>query len=221
MAKPRVNKTEDPRPEKARRAESVYADELYCFDYLKRVRRVMVWLSIATVLAISAAWTAWSTRPEPQYFLVENGRVLDNVPVKQPMGNSAQVSSWASEELRSVFSFDFVHYKEQIESRKTSFTSQGWEAFLAALQDSKFIQSVRENRQVVSATPTSAPRVVAEGELDGRYAWKIEQDFVFTFYAGTQVQSQNVKISATVVRVPTYENPSGLGIHQLIQESRR
>lgn len=221
MAKPKDTKNEELRPEKSRRAESIYADEIYCFDYLKRLRRIMVWLVVATVLAIGAAWSAWTTRPQPQYFLVENGRVLDSVPVKLPMGNSAQVSSWASEELRSVFSFDFVHYKEQIEERKTSFTSQGWEAFLAALQDSKFIQSVRENRQVVSATPTSAPRVVAEGELDGRYAWKIEQDFVFTFYAGTQVQSQNVKISATIVRVPTYENPSGLGIHQLIQESRR
>lgn len=208
-------------PEKARRAESVYADEVYCFDYLKRMRRIMVWMALACVLAIGAAWTAWTTRPQPQYFLVQDGRVLENIPVKQPIGNSAQVSSWLSGELRSIFSFDFVHYKEQLESHKTSFTPQGWDAFLRALQDSKFIQSVRENRQVVSATPTSAPRVIAEGELGGRYAWKIEQDFVFTFYAGPRTQSQNVMISATIVRVPTSENPAGLGIHQLIQESRR
>ena len=206
---------------KPRHPESVYADEMYCFDYLKRMRRIMVWLSLAMVLAIGAAWTAWTTRPQPQYFLVQDGNVLENVPVTQPISNSAQVSSWVSSELRSIFSFDFVHYKEQLESHKTSFTSQGWSAFLTALQDSKFIQSVRESRQVVSATPTSAARVVAEGELGGRYAWKIEQDFVFTFHAGPHTQNQSIMITATIVRVPTYENPSGLGIHQLIQESKR
>jgi intracellular multiplication protein IcmL len=185
------------------------------------MRRIMVWLVLATFLAIGAAWTSWTVRPQPQYFLVQDGKVLPDVPIKQPVGNSAQVASWASEEMRSIFSFDFVHYKAQIESRKTSFTSQGWSSFLRALQDSKFAQSVQENRQVVSAVPTSAPRVIAEGQLEGRYAWKIEQDFVFTFYAGQQVQSQTVKISATIVRVPTSENPAGLGIHQLIQESKR
>lgn len=208
-------------PEKARCVESVYASEVYCFDYLKRMRRIMVWLALALVLAVGAAWTAWTTRPQPQYFLVQDGKVLENIPVKQPISNSSQVSSWVSSELRSIFSFDFVHYKEQLESHKTSFTAQGWGAFLTALQDSKFIQSVRENRQVVSATPTSAARVIAEGELGGRYAWKIEQDFVFTFHAGPRTQNQSVMITATVVRVPTYENPSGLGIHQLIQESKR
>lgn len=208
-------------PEKTRQVESIYADEVYCFDYLKRMRRIMIWLVLASILAIGAAWTAWTTRPQPQYFLVQDGNVLENAPVKQPISNSAQVSSWVSTELRSIFSFDFVHYKEQLEGHKTSFTRQGWDAFLLALQDSKFIQSVRENRQVVSATPTSAARVVAEGELGGRYAWKIEQDFVFTFHAGPRTQNQSVMITATVVRVPTYENPSGLGIHQLIQESKR
>jgi intracellular multiplication protein IcmL len=216
-----LNSKRSQKKEKARQAEALYAEEVYCFDYLKRLRRVMVWLVFTTLLAIGAAWTAWTTRPEPQYFLVQDGKVLNNVPVKQPISNSAQVSSWVSEELRNIFSFDFVHYKEQLESHKTSFTRQGWDAFLLALQDSKFVQAIRENRQVVSATPTSAPRVVAEGELDGRYAWKIEQDFVFTFYAGPRTQNQSVTISTTIVRVPTYENPSGLGIHQLIQESKR
>lgn len=221
MSQNNGKKVQKGREDKARHHESVYAAEVYCFDYLKRLRRIMVWLVAATLLAIGAAWTAWSTRPAPQYFLVQDGKVLSNVPVSQPISNSAQVSSWVSEELRNIFSFDFVHYKEQLESHKTSFTRQGWGAFLKALEDSKFVQAVRENRQVVSATPTSAPRIVAEGELDGRYAWKLEQDFVFTFYAGPRTQNQSVMISTTIVRVPTYENPSGLGIHQLVQESKR
>ncbi len=206
---------------KARNPESIYAEEVYCFDYLKRMRRILAWLVITCLVAVAASWTAWTTRPAPQYFMVQDGKVLNNAPISVPVNNSAQVSAWVSTQIREIFSFDFVHYNSQIESHKSNFTGEGWLAFLNAMQDSKLVQSVRENRQVVSATPTSSARVLAEGNLNGRYAWKVEQDFVFTFYAGQQVQNQNVKVSVTVVRVPTYENPSGLGIQQLIQESSR
>lgn len=201
--------------------EEIYYQELLATENVRILRRLLYWMILFCILVTGVVYVAWTTRPQSEYQVIQDGKVLPNVPISQPINNSAQAAAWLGEELRSIFSFDFVHYKEQVESHKISFTLDGWTAFLAALNDSKFVQSVRENRQVVSATPTSAPRVVAEGTLGGRYTWKIEQTFLFTFYAGQQSQSQQVKISATVVRVPTYENPSGLGIQQLIQESTR
>lgn len=202
---------------KIRQAESVFAEEIYCFDMLKKMRRVLVMAITASVIAMVIAFLAWTTRPRAQYLVIQDGKILQDKPITQAINNSDQVATWTSNQLQEIFTFDFVHYRDQIESHKMSFTHEGWIAFLKALKDSKLPQSVKEERQVVSSIPTSAPRVMAEGVFNGRYAWKIEQDFLLTFYTGNVSQTQNIKMNVLVVRVPTYENPSGVGIQQLIQ----
>lgn len=80
------------------------------------------------------------------------------------------------------------------------------------------IETVTENRQVISATPRGAPTILAEGLLpNGVYRWEVEIPMLVTYELGQTKRSDNKTVRLVIVRVPKLESPNGVGIEQWIQ----
>lgn len=188
-------------------------------DGYRKMQTITAISAAASLAAVLIAGIAIFAKPAPKFFATDReGRIIPLVPLNQPYQNSGAVLGWASEAIMKTFSMDFVHYRRSLNESREYFTEDGWNGFLQAMQDSGVGPSMKEQKQVVSATPTDAAVIVGQGELRGSYTWKIKQPFLITFSTNTESRSQKVVVSLTVLRVPTTVNAKGLGIQQIIME---
>ena len=79
------------------------------------------------------------------------------------------------------------------------------------------IETVNENRQVLTAIPRSAPTILAEGLMpNGVYRWEVEMPLQITYELGQSRRSDSLNIRLVIVRVPKLESANGVGIEQWI-----
>lgn len=157
-------------------------------------------------------------QPENRYFATtEDGRLIPMVPLSQPNLSTPALMSWSAQASTEVMNFGHHDFRRRLQEASRHFTRQGWESFTQALQESRYIDRIVKNRQVITAAPQGAPILKEEGLVLGRYQWIVEIPMVLTFQAGSKSQTVSFIVRLVVVRVPRLESPSGVGIAQWIQ----
>lgn len=175
----------------------------------------IVGLIIAFILFIAF------TEPKNNYFATtEDGRLVPLVPLASANLSHPALISWSSQAVTDVMTFGFHDFRRRLQESSRYFTRGGWGSFTEALNNSGLIDSVKNNRQVLTAVPISAPIIRSEGVLDGRYQWEIEVPLRINVQFGqtSRVISQTIRL--TIVRVSRLENPSGIGIEQWVAFQR-
>jgi intracellular multiplication protein IcmL len=156
-------------------------------------------------------------QPENRYFATtEDGRLVPMVPLSEPNLSVPALMSWSAQAATEVMTFGFNDYKRRLQQASRNFTRLGWVSFTAALEKSRIIEMVEANQQVVSAAPASAPVLISEGLVNGRYQWQVQIPLVVTYQAGASVRSDKLMVTLLLVRVPKLESPNGIGIEQWI-----
>ena len=109
-----------------------------------------------------------------------------------------------------------MFYRRRLQEASRNFTRRGWESFTKALQQSRIIEMVEVNQQVVTAAPRGAPIISSEAVVQGRYQWIVELPMILTYQSGSLTRSDNVMVTIVIVRVSRLESPNGVGIEQWI-----
>ena len=157
-------------------------------------------------------------QPENRYFATtEDGRLIPMVALNEPNLSRPALLSWAAQASTEVMTFGHHDYRRRLQEASRNFTNSGWASFTKALENSRLIESMEANRQVLTAAPRGAPILREEGIVNGRYQWILEIPMLLSFEAGSLVKNQNVLVTLVVVRVPRLESPSGVGIAQWVQ----
>lgn len=157
------------------------------------------------------------TKPPPVTFTVGNEwRIQDPVPLDQPYHPLADVLQWISEVLPNSFDFDFQNYNEQLQKAQHNFTAKGWEKFLAQLNVYANYNSVQTNKLFIDGAPGSAPSVINQGLILGRYGWWIEMPIRIRYSGNNRSFTDELKLRILIVRVPTLNNLAGIGIDDVI-----
>jgi len=154
--------------------------------------------------------------PTRTYFATtEDGRVVPMMPLSQANLSKPALLSWAAQAASETMTFGFHDYRRRLQESSRHFTRGGWGSFTKALQDSGMIETITENRQVISATPRSAPTILAEGLMpNGVYRWEVEMPMLITYELGQTRRSDSMNIRLVIVRVPKLESTNGVGIEQ-------
>jgi len=122
---------------------------------------------------------------------------------------------WASKAAVAAYTFDFVNYDKQASLVRPYFTDAGWNDYVRSI--SGLIQTIKQNQLLVNGVVSGTPVISNQGDLTGRgYVWRVQMPFLVTYQSseGTSKKSFNVAIS--IIRVPTWKNPSGIGIDQFV-----
>jgi len=154
--------------------------------------------------------------PTKTYFATtEDGRVVPMIPLSQANLSKPALLSWAAQAASETMTFGFHDYRRRLQESSRHFTRGGWGSFTRALQDSGIIETVTKNRQVISATPRSAPTILAEGLMpNGVYRWEVEMPILVTYELGQSKRNDSMNIRLVLVRVPKLESANGVGIEQ-------
>lgn len=155
-------------------------------------------------------------RPLPQFSAVAlNGQEMQIVAANEPNLLPDTLIRWASKAAVAAYTFDFVNYNKQAALARPYFTDAGWADYSASIRG--LIQTIRQNQLLVNGVVSGAPVISNQGYLEGQgYVWRIQIPFLVTYQSSDGISKKSYTVSITIAKVPTWENPAGIGIDQFV-----
>ena len=159
--------------------------------------------------------------PPPKFFATTiNGRITPLFPLNDPNQSDAAVLQWSAQAATAAFSYNFVNFRDALQSSSEYFTADGWTQFVKALKDSNNLDAVKAKKLIVSSVPERSPVILKKGLLDGRYTWRVQVPLLVSYQSASEFIKNSVVIRLTIQRVSTLNSPRGIGISQFVVETK-
>lgn len=188
-------------------------------DGFRNLIRIVI-LQAVVIIGLIFALTVYMTtsKPSDRYFATTaDGRIMQLVSLDRPNMNTSALMSWATQAVSETMTFGYHDYQRRLQQSSRHFTRRGWESFASALQRAKIIESIQANSQVVTTEPRSAPTLENQGVINGKYRWLLRLPIRVTYKSGaTQARVDNLNVALVIERVPSLENPAGVGIESWV-----
>lgn len=155
--------------------------------------------------------------PMPKYFATSiDGRITPLSALNEPNQADSAVLQWANQAAIAAFTYNFVNYRQELQSSSGFFTAEGWQQFLSALEQSNNLDAVKAKKLIVSAVATRAPIILQKGLLNGRWSWRVQMPLLVTYQSASEFSQQNNVVTMLITRVSTLNSPRGIGISQFV-----
>jgi intracellular multiplication protein IcmL len=216
--------SDTPKPPVAPTPEVIEKAEHRFFFYKDGFRILLVVVPVMTACLVAltfAVITALSRTPEPRYFAVEQGKLIEMAPVNRPYVKPGDMNQWLARAITDIYMLDFQHYRQRIEHNAQYFTPGGFAQYRDSLEQSGRMKTIIDGWFVAAAVVESAPIIIEEGVLpDGRYHWRFRLPIKVDYISKThRIPTQRLMLTVTVVRVNSWENPFAIGISQIIERN--
>lgn len=151
--------------------------------------------------------------PQDRYFATSpTGVTRPLVGLAQPNVGRDAMLLWASAATTEVLTFGFNDVDERFAKAQRLFSPAGWKTFAEVLQKSRLLRDMMAQQHIMTAIPTGPPILLGEGMVDADYVWILDVPMILTIRAGDQKLNGRTRVRLTIVRLPTAENPMGVGI---------
>jgi len=188
--------------------------------------RIATALLVILLVSIAGNVALIDRPPQFRYVLTNtDGKVFPQVPLGQPNHEDQFIVDWTIDAVTRLYSFDFVNFRQQFQEAQKNMTAVGWESFEQAMKVSGNFNAVIGNSYVTTAVPTGPGRVTKKGDIDGRFAWKVEFPMLISYRSSAKdakgnfrVTNQPLSMTVTVIRQPVFLNPAGLGVRAIVAE---
>ena len=153
--------------------------------------------------------------PEDRYYAMSfDERRMPLSGLHDPSTNVNALLGWVSQAATQVLTFGFNDINQRFTASRIYFTDIGWESFFRAMQKSSLLKNILGQQQIMTAIAKGVPTIQYSGLRKGEYVWDIVVPVILTVRIGGETKTASPRLIVTVRRVPTSENPSGLGIEQ-------
>ena len=194
--------------------------EPFVDEYKSKI--VMITLSLlAALISIGVFYVfAKKIRTPELLFVPIQGEVYHINSMILPNQSKEAVKSWAREAVEKTYTFDFRNVGKSLTEAEPYFTHDAWPIFKKTLTNSQLIASVEKNKLEVNVVAQIDPQIefsaIDKSSKDKEeFAWKLIIPVTLSFSGDIPTENQDMIIRVTIVRVPTVENPKGLGVVQM------
>lgn len=199
------------------------ADHGFYQKYYKWGLRSLLISMTVFVIAVGAVLYLLAHRPLPEFMAVQrDGKRLVLIPYKSPNLLPGTIIRWSSKAAVLAYTFNFVNYDEALQDARPYFTQAGWDNFRASMNG--VINTVVSNQLFVSSVVSGIPVISNQGYITADrsvYAWRVQIPFLVNYTTGDgNVTKYRFYVVLTLVRVPTSDNPQGIGIDQFVMVQR-
>ena len=197
----------------------VVRNEFYRDGYRTLLKIALVEGVAIIILLLAMLLIVRNNDPVDRFFATtSDGRLVPMVALDEPNLSTPALMSWTAQAATETMTFGFNDYRRRLQEASRNFTRVGWASFTTALERSRIMEMVEANQQVVTAAPSSAPVLVSEGIVNGRYQWQVEVPMIINYQAGSQVRAARIVLTLLIVRVSKLESPNGVGIEQWVEQ---
>ena len=179
-------------------------------------------LSIVVIIVLSGMLYYLVKKPtQPIYFVADKvGRLLPDMPLQVPNMSADDVAAWVTHAMESTFSYDYINYREQLQSAQVYFTDYGWNKYMDGLKATNNLVALEQRKFIITAQVIGKPKLVVQGLLSHTYAWKFEVPLLVTYlpppYDGKSQFQNPLLLTVIVQRQKILSSNMGLGIVQMI-----
>ncbi|EBQ5112759.1 conjugal transfer protein TraM, partial [Salmonella enterica] len=160
----------------------------------------------------------WKAANPPQSVIAsDNGRIIPLPTINDPVYSDADIIDYGARHIREDFTLDFVHYREQINARRDSFSTEGFTSYYNALVNSNILANIRDKKMNLSVL-TSTGVINSKGVLDnGAYAWRLQYPITLRLNGQTSsLPPQNFTLVQIVTRADPRLKKDGLEVIQVV-----
>lgn len=200
-------------------AMSAILRNMRVFTLLLIVAVVLVYIHLAQLL-----WARFVKFPETAFLGTTDAQsVCAPIGLDEPMVADAVARDFAVTAIRTIQTYDWTSWRDQINSSTSSFmTLEGRNNYRLSVSEWGIIKDVVQKYQNATATQRGAAVITRQGatqQPDGtsRYEWEITIPMTLIYRNSQDRRSENRDFYATVVR--TYKsplNPKGIAIGRLV-----
>lgn len=157
-------------------------------------------------------------KPLPSFnAIAPGGRAMQLKSYNEPNLLPNTIIKWASKAAVAAYTFDFVNYNKQIANARPYFTASGWKDYQVSVY--KLLQDIAQKQLFVNSVVAGTPIISNQGTLPGMgYVWRVQLPFLVTYQSSERVSRQHFYVMITIVKVPTRDDPAGIGIDQFIMK---
>ena len=170
-------------------------------------------LIVALVVGFLLYFTFFAP-PAMRYFAaLPTGQIIPMVSLDRPVDTDPVVLGWTADAASEIMTFNYRDYNERVGGARRFFTDNGWASFTEALRKSDYIQTVTNNKQMQSAVPREAPRIINRCTTScNPYFWEIQMPLLINVESQDKKANSDRMLTLTVVRVSPVKNPAGIQI---------
>lgn len=185
----------------------------YRSGYRWLLRCVGILNIVILCLTMFTAFYFYTSVPEDRFFAqIYTGSKMPVQGLEEPNINTQTLLNWAATAATEIMTFGFHDIDKRFETSRLYFSPQGWESFKTAMIKSGIVENADQYQQIITSIPESSPTLVSEGIIDHKYGWVVDMRIVMTIRAGEKQATQLLNVRLAIVKMPTSENPMGLGI---------
>ncbi len=185
-------------------------------NYYQLLIMILISAIFMMLFAVGLVYYQVFHRPVPEFNAqAVNGQHMTLMAFNEPNLRPANLLKWAGKAAVAAYSFDFVNYGKQIALARPYFTADGWTAYQQAVAG--VIQRVTKDQLFANGVISGTPVISNQGPLPGHgYTWRVQLPFTVTYQSADKSQTESYIVVLMIVKVPTNENPDGIGIDRFL-----
>ena len=182
-------------------------------DQFRRLVSVLIFLLLVGMGLIGAYLFLIYTTPKQNFYAsTTTGEVIPIESLSEPVVTQDFIVQWSKLVVRSAYTFDFNNADKELQANETNFTPDGWNSFLAAMQQSGFLDTVKQKRLFVSSV-INGPAVITDQYIyNGQYTWNVQMPVLILFTSASEHLNRQFYINLTIKRVPNLLNARGVAV---------
>lgn len=174
---------------------------------------------MAGVMVVSLVHDAyqWANPVKPLIVLSDGKGFTRPVPsVEYPIMDDTELLNWAVKAAVAPYNVDYENYATQLNTASRRFTLRGWNTFASSYVSQGNFDELKRARLLCHAQQTRAPTINSTSYVGGALAYEIRFPLVQTCENVNQTSTNNLMVTAVVVRTNVTDHPDGLAIDQLV-----
>jgi intracellular multiplication protein IcmL len=192
------------------------------FQGMLVTRCLWLTLGMGALLSLSLIHDAYGwTHPVRPLFFISDGKGFTRPlsPVDSPIVDDTELLEWAVQATLAPYNVDYWNYAKELNTASRKFTLRGWNTFAGSYVGQGNFEELKRARLLCHAQSQRAALIHQTSFVQSALAYTIEIPIVQTCENVNQVSTNNLLVTAVVVRTNADDHPDGLAIDQLVATS--
>ena len=176
-------------------------------------------LGLGALLAVSLIHDAyvWMNPVKPLFFISDGkGFTRPLTPVDSPIIGDTELLEWTVQAAVAPYNVDYFNYAKELNTASRRFTVRGWNTFASSYVGQGNFDELKRARLLCHAQSQRAAVIHQTSYVQNALAYQVQVPIVQTCENVNQTSTNNLMVTALVVRTNAEDHPDGLAIDQLV-----
>ena len=184
---------------------------------VQRCLALTIVMAVALLVSLIHDAYEWAHPVPPKYFFVDGKHApRPVVALDSPIVDDPELLDWTVKAVLAPYNVDYFNYPVELNTASRRFTLRGWNTFAQSFISQGNFEELKRARLLCHAQSQRAAVIHQTSYVQGALAYQIQFPITQTCENVNQTSSNNMVVTALVIRTNDDDHPEGLAIDQLV-----